>query len=74
MNLEKLNKTPEIDGFPAEFFKMFWSKLKFLVTRALNHCFHKDELSISLRHALINCIPTGSKERIFLKTGDLSHF
>ena len=63
----KNNKTPGIDGFPAEFFKMFWSKLKFLVTRALNHCFHKGELSISLRHALINCIPKGSKERIFLK-------
>ena len=63
----KNNKTPGIDGFPAEFFKKFWIKFKYLVTRALNHCFCKGELSISIRHALINCIPKGSKERIFLE-------
>ena len=46
----KNNKTPGIDGFPAEFFKMFSCKLKFLITRALNHCFYKGELSVTLRH------------------------
>ena len=30
------NKTPGIDGFPAEFFKVFWTKLGKWVLRALN--------------------------------------
>ena len=63
----KNNKTPGIDGFPAEFLKMFWCKLKSLITRALNHCYRKGELSVRLRHAIINCIPKGNKTRIFLK-------
>ena len=63
----KNNKTPGIDGFPAEFFKIFWCKLKFLITRALNHCFLKGELSATLRHAVITCIPKGNKPRNLLK-------
>ena len=54
-------------AFQLNFSNCFGVNLKFLVTTALTHCFHKGELSISLRHALINCIPKGSKERIFLK-------
>ena len=30
----KNQKCPGIDGFPAEFFKVFWTKLKFFVLRA----------------------------------------
>ena len=63
----KNNKTPGIDGFPAEFLKIFWCKLKTIITRALNHCFQKGQLSISLRHAIINCIPKGNKPIEFLK-------
>ena len=63
----KNNKTPGIDGFPAEFLKIFWCKLKTIITRALNHCFQKGQLSISLRHAIINCIPKGNKPREFLQ-------
>ena len=63
----KNNKTPGIDGFPAEFLKIFWCTLKTIITRALNHCFQKGQLSISLRHAIINCIPKGNKPREFLK-------
>ena len=32
----KNNKTLGIDGFPAEFYKVFWSKLKFVILRVLN--------------------------------------
>ena len=26
----KNNKTPRLDGFPADFYKMFWKELQFL--------------------------------------------
>ena len=63
----KNNKTPGIDGFPSEFFKFFWGKLKNLVLNALNLCYKKGSLSISMRQAIINCIPKGDKARDNLK-------
>ena len=61
------NKTPGIDGFPADFFKVFWIKIKFFIARALNFCYHKGSLSTSLRTCLITCLPKGSKPRNQLK-------
>ena len=63
----KNNKTPGIDGFPAEFFKFFWKDLKFFVLRAFNHFFQTGKLSISLRHCIISCLPKGDKPREYLK-------
>ena len=63
----KNNKTPGIDGFPSEFFKVFWVKLKYLVLNALNHCYEKGMLSISMRQTIINCIPKGDKARDNIK-------
>ena len=61
----KNNKTPGVDGFPCKFFKVFWLKLKFLISRALNYSYFKGKLSISLRQSIINCIPKGDKNREF---------
>ena len=69
----KHNKTPGIDGFPAEFLKMFWCKIKYLITRVLNKCYETGILPISLRQTIINCIPKGDKSRDSLKNF-LSHF
>ena len=63
----KNNKTPGIDGFPSEFFKMFWCQLKFLIQRVFNTFFEKGTLSVTLRQSVINCIPKGNKPRQFLK-------
>ena len=63
----KTNKTPGIDGFPAEFYKTFWLKLKYFVLRSLNCSFRKGELSISLRQTIITCLPKGNKPREKLK-------
>ena len=63
----KNNKTPGIDGFPADFFKVFWSKLKYFVLRSLNLSFKTGELPTSACKCIINCIPKGDKERTFLK-------
>ena len=61
----KNNKTPGVDGFPCEFFKVLWLKLKFLISRVLNYSYFKGKLSISLCQSIINCIPKGDKNREF---------
>ena len=60
-------KSPGIDGFPAEFFKGFWIKLKFFVLRALNNSYETGEMSVSLRQCIITCLPKGDKPKQFLK-------
>ena len=63
----KNNKTPGIDGFPAEFFKLFWKQLGMLILKALNNSFEKGTLSTSLRQGLIVCLPQKGKQRQFIK-------
>ena len=60
-------KCPGIDGFPSEFFKVFWVKLKFFVLRSLNKGFLAEKFSISLTQCIISCLPKGDKPRHFLK-------
>ena len=63
----KNNKTPGIDGIPADFLKVFWRRLKFFVTNAINSCYKKGILSTTLRQSVITCLPKGKKERKLLK-------
>ena len=63
----KNNKTPGIDGLPAEFFKVFWKQLGMLILKALNNSFEKGTLSTSLRQCLIVCLPKKGKQRQFIK-------
>ena len=63
----KNNKSPGVDGFPAEFFKVFWGKLKYFVLRALNSAFTSGRMSVTMRTCVINCLPKGDKPREFLK-------
>ena len=63
----KHNKTPGMDGLTSEFLKVFWAKLKFLVTKAINRCFEKGKLSTTLRQGIITCVPKGKKERCYMK-------
>ena len=63
----KNNKTPGIDGFPAEFFKVFWVRLKNIVLRSINYSFKLGNLSTTMRQCIINCIPKGNKPREYLK-------
>ena len=63
----KSHKTPGIDGITVEFLKVFWLKLKHIVTNALNCCYNKGSLSTSLRQSIITCLPKGTKDRSLLK-------
>ena len=35
--------------------------------RAINDCFYKGELSESLKHGVITCLPKGNKDKLYLK-------
>ena len=63
----KSNKTPGIDGFPSEFFKVFWSRIKIFVLKAINFSFEVGEFSTSFRRCIITCLPKGDKVRNLLK-------
>ena len=60
-------KTPGIDGFPAEFFKVFWPYLKHIIKRTLNTSFKNGELPLTLRQCIVSCLPKGNKDRSILK-------
>ena len=63
--LKKLanNKSPGSDGFPYEFFKMFWGDIKHFVHRSLLSGLKKGELSVTQREGLITLVPKPSKPR-----------
>ena len=59
----KNNKTPGIDGFPADFLKVFWRVLCFWIQQALNSSYDKGKLSLSLRQCVAICLPKKAKSR-----------
>ena len=63
----KNNKSPGIDGIPVDFLKVFWRRLKFFVTDAINSCYKKGILSTTLKQSIITCLPKGNKDRKLLK-------
>ena len=63
----KHNKTPGMDGITAEFLKVFWEYSKTYITNAINCCFSKGEMSITLRQSVIVCLPKGNKDRSLIK-------
>lgn len=63
----KNNKSPGIDGLPADFYKVFWVDISKLLTNALNCAYHKGLLSISHRRGIISLIPKKGKNCWFLK-------
>ena len=46
---------------------MFWGKLKYYIVHALNRCFEKGQLSVSLHQSIIICLPKGNKDRSLIK-------
>ena len=60
-------KEPGIDGFPAEFFNIFWGSLRVFVVRAINYCYQQGTLSLSMRQSVITCIPEEENPQEYLK-------
>ena len=52
----KLNKSPEEDGLPVEFYKAFWKQLGSFLVKMYNECFESKELPLSMRKSVITLI------------------
>ena len=59
----KNGKTPGSDGFPAEFYKMFWSELKYFLLRVYKEVFANASLPVTMREGILILIPKGDKPR-----------
>ena len=55
------NKSPGLDGLPAEFYKVFWQDIHTYLINALNSGYKKGTLSISQRRGLISLLPKKNK-------------
>ena len=65
-NMKNL-KTPGNDGFTAEFFKFFWTDLKFFILNSLNYGYRTGSLSITQKQGIITCLPKPNKSPFYLK-------
>ena len=62
----KNNRSPGVDGFSCEFFKVFWKQLSSFVLRGINHSYNIGELSVSQQEGIITLIPKENKSRLLL--------
>ena len=60
-------KTPGTDGFPAEFYRFFWSEINQEMTESFNHAFQSGKLSITQRRGIISLIPKKFKDKTILE-------
>ena len=63
----KNGKTPGSDGYPAKFYKFFWTDIGTYVLNSLNEAFQKGELSLTQRLGILTCLPKDNKPQEFLK-------
>ena len=58
---------PGPDGLPAEFYKVFWKKIKTPLLEALEESYKVKKLYPSARKGILNLIPKGEKDSRYLK-------
>ena len=61
------NKSPGLDGFTVEFYKVFFKDLSWFLVRSLNDSYDSGSLSITQNRGVITLLPKGQKPREFLK-------
>ena len=60
-------KSPGCDGFPAEFYQLFWTDIADLYVNAINKAYREGILSITQRRGIISLLPKGRKSPQLLK-------
>ena len=63
----KNGKSPGTDGFTPDFYKFFWSDIKYHVFNSILYATQNNMLSIEQRRGIINLIPKKNKDIRFLK-------
>ncbi len=61
------NKTPGSDGFPAEFYKVFWQDIKKYLVESINYAYNTGLLSITQKHGVISLLPKTGRDPMWLK-------
>ena len=67
LKTKESNKSPGSDGFPAEFYKVFWNDISVLIVNSINCSFQKGQLSVTQRQGIIALLPKKDKNPLFLK-------
>ena len=60
-------KSPGCDGLPAEFYKMFWLKIRDVVFENIKFCLEKNTMNLSARRGVITLLPKKDKDISQLK-------
>ena len=63
----KNDKSPGIDGFTANFYKVFWKSIGHFVVKALNYAFMTNSFSKNIKLGIITLIPKEDKPKQFLE-------
>ena len=62
----KISKSPDNDGFTAEFFNFFWIDLGAYVLRSVNYAYRHGSLSVTQKQGITTCLPKPNKARHML--------
>ena len=63
----KKNKTPGYDGFPIEFYIVFWPDVSDMLVDSNNYSLENSLLSLSQRNGIITLIPNKDKDPFEIK-------
>ena len=60
-------KSPGTYGLLADFYKFFWSDIKYLLINSIKYAVGNGEMSIEQKRGIITLIPKKTKSRLYLK-------
>lgn len=61
-------KTPGVDGLPVEFYKVYWSRIKFILFRTLNFALPEGHLHCSANRGILTLLPKKDRDWLLLKS------